>query len=117
VCFIPAYKPFIVAYFSLVLVQGPYLVRSAAIDGSEIALTGDTTQDSRIEVLAPASVNAVLWNGAKLQTTRTDYGSLIADLATPPTISLPTLASWKWNDSLPERFSSYDDSGPAWVGK
>lgn len=92
-------------------------MRSATINGSEIVLTGDTTQDSTIEVFAPASVNVVSWNGAKLQTSRTDYGSLTAGLGTPPTISLPTLASWKWNDSLPERFTDYDDSGLAWVGK
>lgn len=102
---------------SVVLVQGPYLVRSAAISGSRVVLTGDVVQSStNIEVFAPKSVDEISWNGEILTTTRTNYGSIIASSGQAPSIQLPSYGSWKWSDSLPERFADYDDSGAAWVG-
>ena len=43
------------------LVRGPYLVRTAAISGDTLALTGDTTEDSPLQVWTTAE--RVTWNG------------------------------------------------------
>jgi beta-galactosidase len=100
-----------------VLVHGPYLVRSASVSKSTLALRGDSVEKTTLEIFAPHSVREITWNGKEVKTSRTSYGSLKATLAAPPTIKLPALTSWRSNDSLPERLPSYDDSGPAWIGK
>ena len=100
-----------------VLVQGPYLVRGAGVSGSKLALTGDNTDKTVLEVFAPKNVKSVTWNGKTVHVERTAYGSLKGSVEAPKTIKLPSFGSWKSNDSLPERLASYDDSGAAWVGK
>lgn len=102
-----------------VLVQGPYLVRSATYQNADqiVELTGDSDNATHIEVFAAKSIETISWNGKYLTTTKTSYGSLQAQIPGPDTktILLPSLNSWKVHDSLPERFASYNDSGPAWV--
>lgn len=100
-----------------VLVQGPYLVRDAKLSGSKLAITGDVVNATTLDVFAPDGVKSVTWNGKKVHTHSTEYGSLKGSLDAPKSIKLPTFTSWKSNDSLPERFTDYDDSGVAWVGK
>lgn len=96
--------------------QGPYLVRSADIDKSTIILTGDTNETTSIEVFAPEVVNTISWNGKKVRTSRTSYGSLQGRLAGPTAVfESTTLGPWKVQDSLPERFPNYSDSGISWV--
>ncbi|KAF9887419.1 hypothetical protein FE257_010274 [Aspergillus nanangensis] len=101
----------------LVFVQGPYLVRSASLSKTTLALRGDSLNETAVEVFAPKHVNKLTWNGKRLRVARTAYGSLTATLAPPPAVSIPSLAKavWRAKDSLPERLPSYDDSGPAWV--
>ncbi|GAB1217937.1 hypothetical protein ATERTT37_007180 [Aspergillus terreus] len=101
----------------LVLVQGPYLVRSASLSGSTLALRGDSVNETALEIFASKKVHTVTWNGKRIKTSRSSYGSLTASLAAPPAVTLPALSptQWKSQDSLPERLPSYDDSGPAWV--
>ncbi|PWY89958.1 putative beta-galactosidase B [Aspergillus heteromorphus CBS 117.55] len=98
-----------------VLVQGPYLVRSASVESSTLELKGDSVNETALEIFAPKTVNSVTWNGKQVKTSKTSYGSLKASIAAPASIKLPALTSWRSNDSLPERLSTYDDSGPAWV--
>lgn len=99
-----------------VLVQGPYLVRSVSLDGHVLALKGDILNSTSIEVFAYASAKTLSWNGKKLATSRTAYGSLKATVtAFNGTVQLPSLDSWKFHDTLPERVPSYNDSGAAWV--
>jgi hypothetical protein len=100
-----------------VLVHGPYLVRSASISKTTLALRGDSVEKTTLEIFAPHSVRKITWNGKEVQTSHTPYGSLKATLAAPPDIKLPALTSWRSNDSLPERLPLYDDSGPAWIGR
>ena len=101
--------------------QGPYLVRGASLspDGQKIELIGDSLNTTVIEVFAPKLVSTISWNGESLKTAKTSYGSLTARLAGPnvEALSLPKLGPWKVQESLPERLLSYDDSGPAWIGK
>ncbi|XP_014560284.1 glycoside hydrolase family 35 protein [Bipolaris victoriae FI3] len=99
-----------------VLVQGPYLVRHVALDDDILALKGDIMNSTDIEVFACASAKTLSWNGKKLSTSQTSYGSLKAHVtAFNGTIQLPSLEDWKVNEGLPERESDYDDSGAAWV--
>lgn len=98
------------------IVQGPYLVRGVASERGVLSLTGDVANDTIVEVFATKGVQTLAWNGEKLRTSRTPYGSLKATITgLKEKISIPSLASWKVHDSLPERLSTYDDSGPAWV--
>ncbi len=47
-----------------VLEHGPELVRTAAITGSTLRLTGDTSAATRMTVWAPPGVRTITWNGA-----------------------------------------------------
>jgi len=99
-----------------VLVQGPYLVRGVSHDNGSLALKGDILNTTAIEVFASASIGSLSWNGYKLQTSRTAYGSLKATVtAFNGTIQLPSLDQWKVQDTLPEKLPSYDDNSEAWV--
>ncbi len=100
------------------IVQGPYLVRTAAIDKKTIQLTGDWLNSTALEVFAPSSVSQVQFNGVTVRTSRTSYGSLTGKLGACPysvnsiLAELPSLSrpAWKVSDGLPERNASYDDS-------
>jgi hypothetical protein len=99
-----------------VLVQGPYLVRHVAGEDDILALHGDILKTTHIEVFASQKFQSLSWNGRKLQTSRTRYGSLKASIAAfNGTINLPRLENWKVHDGLPEKLPSYNDSSEAWV--
>ncbi|KAF2470813.1 uncharacterized protein BDR25DRAFT_261998 [Lindgomyces ingoldianus] len=107
--------PFASVYKS-VLVQGPYLVRGVSLEGKVLAIKGDVANTTAIEVFASQSINSLSWNGMKLRTTRTAYGTLKAQIpSVSQTIHLPKLGPWKVHDTLPERSLNYDDDGIAWV--
>ncbi|KAI0477066.1 family 35 glycosyl hydrolase [Xylariaceae sp. FL0804] len=97
-----------------IFVLGPYNVRNASVSGSTVTVVGDNANTTSIEVYAGAEASTIEWNGEALNTTRTEYGSLIAMApgAADRSVELPTL-SWKTADSLPERYRDYNDS--AWV--
>lgn len=99
-----------------ILVQGPYLVRSVSKQGNVVDLKGDISRATTIEVFASKNVKSLSWNGKKLQTKSTSYGSLKANIGPfNGSIRLPSLKSWKVSDCLPEKSPSYDDSSDAWV--
>ena len=54
----------------------------------------------------------IKWNGKEIPTKKTAYGSLIGSApgAEHAKVSLPTLKSWKAQDTLPEIKPDYDDS-------
>ncbi|CAE6491515.1 unnamed protein product, partial [Rhizoctonia solani] len=98
-----------------VLVFGPYLVRSATIKGTQLALVGDLESGTttELEVLAPTTVKLVSWNGKAVPVSKTLTGTLrgivvVKDLAP----KLPNLTSleWRCTDSLPEVALGFDDS-------
>ncbi|KAJ6264222.1 Beta-galactosidase [Drechslerella dactyloides] len=98
------------------IVQGGYLIRSATKVGSKLHLTGDLTEATRLEILAPKSVSHVTLNGKDIDIHPADDGWLSAVYKPRlPDISIPELSklNWKVADSLPEIGSSYDDS--RWV--
>jgi beta-galactosidase GanA len=98
-----------------VIVSGPALVRSATLHGTALALTGDTTSASPLEVWAPRRLAGVLWNGRPVSTARTAAGSVAArwPLAGPAAVTLPPLSHWRYAAENPEAEPGFDDSG--WV--
>ncbi|KAJ7160386.1 glycoside hydrolase family 35 protein [Mycena filopes] len=106
-----------------VLVGGPYLVRSAALeaDGRRLALTGDLREEVRLEVVLPRGVRAVTWNGIDVgggDFTDTNIRGSVRSFALTPRVALsgvrvPELAGWRYRDSLPELGAGFDDA--AWV--
>ena len=100
-----------------VIIKAGYLLRTAAIVGETLSLTGDVNETTLIEAVgAPSSVSALSFNGQALPCTRTNNGVLTANVTyTSPDITLPNLGSltWKVIDCLPEIQPSYDDS--AWT--
>lgn len=74
-----------------------------------------------VEVWAPESVAKVTFNGAPLDVTKSNYGTLVGRLgATEVSIEsvqsqLPALSEWKVAKGLPEADPKYDDS--RWTGQ
>ncbi|KAF9039430.1 glycoside hydrolase family 35 protein [Hymenopellis radicata] len=98
-----------------ILVGGPYLVRTADLQGSTLAITGDINSTTTFTVIAPDSVKSILWNEETVKTKASvsQRGGFTAQLAFDGGITVPKLAGWKYRDSLPEIQANYDDS--AWV--
>ncbi|KAG5637397.1 hypothetical protein H0H81_004705 [Sphagnurus paluster] len=101
-----------------VLVKGPYLVRSAAVEGDTLQLTGDLNSTTVVDVFAPAAVTSVTWNGATVTVAPSDIGSLRGSISFPTalnSVEVPALSTltWKCVDSLPELDLKFDDSD--WV--
>ncbi|KAJ5364416.1 beta-galactosidase C [Penicillium cataractarum] len=96
-----------------ILALGPYLVREASISHDTVSLIGDNANTTTLEVYPGNSqVTKIKWNGKSIATKKTAYGSLIgsAQGAENAKISLPSLKSWKSQDTLPEIKQDYDDS-------
>ncbi|KAH8833226.1 glycoside hydrolase family 35 protein [Flagelloscypha sp. PMI_526] len=98
-----------------VLVSGPYLIRTAAIQGDVLALVGDlnTTASAiqKIEIIAPSAVGRVTWNGKAVSVQRTSHRSLVGSVGeAAPSIKLPSLDKWVASGSLPEIEVGFDDS-------
>ncbi|KAJ6517875.1 glycoside hydrolase family 35 protein [Mycena vitilis] len=103
---------------STVLVGGPYLVRSAAISGSQLALAGDLNITAPLAIIAPSTVKSVTWNGASVRmsagvTATGGFAGTLTPRAAVKSVSVPKLAGWKFMDSLPEIGPTFDDS--AWT--
>ena len=98
-----------------VLVRGPYLVRTASFNGNTIALTGDTAISGPIEVFTlTATAGAPLsWNGVRISTALTSYGSIIGSLPGPVSYVPPTIDGWRTITDVPETAIGFDDA--RWV--
>ncbi|HEX3490404.1 MAG TPA: beta-galactosidase, partial [Streptosporangiaceae bacterium] len=92
------------------LVEGGYLVRTADVRGSTLALTGDTSTAGPLTVWAPSGVSQVTWNGQPVATTTASDGSLQGRVAGPAPVTMPTLAGWKFSSETPEAQPGFDDS-------
>jgi beta-galactosidase GanA len=95
-----------------VLERGPELVRTAAVSGAALALTGDTKDASDLEVWAPAQVHGITWNGAAVATSSTTAGSLRATSQLPGAlpVDLPALTGWRSAAGSPESKPAFDDA-------
>ena len=97
-----------------VIVKAGYLLRTAALVGNELRLSGDVNATTDIEVISsPKKVKTLLFNGERLHTTKSKCGNLLGTVVFKmPLISSPDFSDcqWKYLDSLPEIQASYDDS-------
>ena len=96
-----------------IFILGPHLVRTVSVTGNMLLVTGDSTNATSIEAyVGDNRVRTVSWNGKRISTTRTSYGSLVGRVPGPPArdLTLPSLTNWKSADSFPESSPSYDDS-------
>ncbi len=94
-----------------VLARGPHLVRTAAVSGGTVALTGDTAAAGTLEVWA-GGATAVTWNGIPVTVSPTSSGSLTGSVGGPQPVTLPAL-TWRYHTDTAEKNLSFDDS--AWV--
>jgi beta-galactosidase GanA len=92
------------------LVEGGYLVATAAANGSTLALTGDTSQGGPLEVWAPPGIRSVTWNGQPVAVTAQPDGSLTGWVPGPAAVTLPTLTNWKFSSETPEAQPGFNDS-------
>ncbi|MBP1966677.1 beta-galactosidase [Paenibacillus aceris] len=96
-----------------VLVEGPYLLRSASTDANgNLALQGDNDQATPIEVFG-APTNQITWNGVAMETAVTQSGSYTFSLADPAPVTIPQLTNWKFSYETHEANPSFNDS--AWI--
>ncbi|KFX91010.1 hypothetical protein V490_06125 [Pseudogymnoascus sp. VKM F-3557] len=95
-----------------IFVIGPYLTRSAYVNHGDVYVSGDSNSTTTLEVYAGKSVKNIVWNGKKLPTTKTAWGSVTAKIAGTEHrhISLPEFKNWRSANSLPEINPDYDDS-------
>ncbi|KAH6653967.1 family 35 glycosyl hydrolase [Truncatella angustata] len=91
---------------------GPYLVRDASIEGTQLIVKGDNDNATTIEAYTGTRIDTIQWNGHPFKVQETAYGSYTAEIpgAESRKISLPSLSEWKSTDSLPEIAVDYDDS-------
>ena len=94
-----------------ILVRGPHLLRSAAVNGSTLDLTGDVAAAGDLEVFSTAG--AITLNGAAVGTTVTASGSRQGALPAPRAVTLPALNTWRYSTESPEAQPSFNDA--AWT--
>lgn len=100
-----------------VIVNGGYLIRSAAINGSTLSIKADFNDTTSLEVIGvPRGVSRLRINGKDVDYDTSALGNWIAkpDIVFPK-LNLPDLLALDWHkvDSLPEIQANYDDS--AWT--
>ncbi|PNP55688.1 hypothetical protein THARTR1_04212 [Trichoderma harzianum] len=97
-----------------VIVNGGYLVRSVAIQGSALSLQADFNVTTPLEIIGiPQGVSKLVVNGEELDYTVSELGDWITNPTIElPDVQVPELSSLTWYhlDSLPEIHSNYDDS-------
>lgn len=98
-----------------VIVKAGYLVRTAKVTGSTLAITGDLNATMPLEVLggAPASLSKLTFNDKEVSFNVSKEGVVSGSLDfAKPNFAVPKLSELKWSyvDSLPEIQPGYDDS-------
>ncbi|KAI9494123.1 beta galactosidase [Zychaea mexicana] len=96
-----------------VLINGPYLVRSAYVSRSSVAFTGDIDQTTDIQVILPRAITSITWNGKKVKLHKGDHSIWTGTLKfTEPEVKYTDLtkAKWKYSPGSPETDSDFDDS-------
>ncbi|KAH3918288.1 beta-galactosidase [Parastagonospora nodorum] len=100
-----------------VILNAGYLMRTAKVDGTTLALTGDLNTTTTVEVFGGApNVTKLTFNGKDVGFTTSKEGVICASVDVPKIdLAVPKLndLEWKYVDSLPEIQADYDDS--AWV--
>lgn len=95
-----------------VLVRGPALVRKATLRNGALALTGDTREQTSVEVWTSKNTRTVSWNGTRVATSDGVGNTLVGrtPLPGPAVVTTPTLAQWRMQPGTPEAQLTFDDS-------
>ncbi|KAF4979813.1 hypothetical protein FZEAL_4055 [Fusarium zealandicum] len=97
-----------------VIINGPYLVRSVAVQGSKLVVHADFNTSTPLEVIgAPKAVTRLVLNNKEYRYQRSRLGNWISKLDTDfPSVKTPSLTSLDWHfvDSLPEIKKDYKDA-------
>lgn len=91
-----------------VLVRGTHLLRTAAVHGNTVDLTGDNADDNDIEVFTAA--DHVTWNGRPVRTEATTAGGRTGVIPVAQPVQLPQLTNWQHAEESPEANPGFDDS-------
>ena len=99
-----------------VLVGGPALVRNASLSGARLSIRGDLNASTPLTLVVPTAVESVEWNGKNVDVKATHEFAGVKILAgqlsfglDKGSITVPSLSGWKFQDSLPEVQSTFDD--------
>ncbi|KAI1212695.1 glycoside hydrolase family 35 protein [Annulohypoxylon truncatum] len=101
---------------SSLIINGPYLVRSASIGNDTLSVFADFNRSTIFEVIgAPRDTATLIINGKKTSFDIQDERIITNISYSAPLLNIPLLSelSWTYIDSLPEIQANYDDS--AWV--
>lgn len=76
-----------------ILIKGGYFLRSVSIHGGTLAIVGDLNATASFEIVAPATITTVSFNGRKLSANKTPYGTLVTSSKTPtlPAVTIPDI--------------------------
>lgn len=101
-----------------VWVRGPYLLRSASVEGSTLNLAGDLNDTTTLDIFASSEYTSITWNRVPVAIEKTEIGTLSGVVTMPDALSdvtLPVMTNVEWAcaDSLPELALDFDDSD--WV--
>ncbi|KAI1448978.1 glycoside hydrolase family 35 protein [Annulohypoxylon stygium] len=101
---------------SSLIINGPYLVRSASIEDGALSVLADFNRSTIFEVIgAPRNTTILMISGEKTDFKIQDE-RIVANISySAPSLDIPLLSelSWSYIDSLPEIQTNYDDS--LWV--
>ncbi|KAI0481363.1 glycoside hydrolase superfamily [Xylariaceae sp. FL0804] len=98
---------------SNVVINGPYLVRSANLSQGALSIKADFNKSAPVEIIsAPSAVSKLSVNDKALRLTKSGSTLTAHVNMTIPDVALPDLSKLTWHsiDSLPEIQSGYDDS-------
>lgn len=96
-----------------ILVNGPYLLRKAEVQGKTLSLNGDTDSETNLAVYCPADIKEIQWNEQKLNTKKdAEWLNAAIPGVDKEKIKLPELKNWQYHDGNPESDLKFDDS--AW---
>jgi hypothetical protein len=96
-----------------VLVQGPILTRTVEFSdarNSTLVVTGDLNDTSTIEIFAPSTVKALVFNGKRVSVKKTALGTLSGEVAGPPPVKLPQLTNWRYKYETFEKNNNFSDT-------
>ncbi|KAF5675342.1 beta-galactosidase [Fusarium circinatum] len=97
-----------------VIINGPYLVRSVAVEGSKLSVQADFNTTTTVEIIGvPKGTSRLSINGKDTSFAKSKLGNWVVNPDVKlPSVKVPDLKSLDWHyvDGLPEVKKDYDDS-------
>lgn len=96
----------------VVLQRSGALIRESKFNGATLHLTGDTSEESTLEIWAPKPVTALTFNGQPVNFTMMEGALWATGLAGPKPATIPDLMQLQWlrRKDSPEANPKFDDS-------